>query len=131
MDEVRQIVGQLSKEKAELAIREIEIGQLKGEVEDLKKKASDKSGGSAVAAPTKNRSGMEAEDLELENAELEDANQRLERKLKDLTARLASAEAGKILVENLEDHKNFANLISNQGNLVEQLKNEKRRAAEL
>jgi hypothetical protein len=32
---------------------------------------------------------------------------------------LAIAKAGKLVVENLEDRKNFANLIYNQGNLVE------------
>ena len=64
---------------------------------------------------------MDTEDLELENAQLEEENVKLEGQIKDLTARLASAEKGKILVENLEDKKNFANLISTQGTLMEQL----------
>lgn len=66
--------------------------------------------------------------MEFENAELEEENEKLAKKLKDLTLRLGIAEAGKIVVENLNDKTNFANLISNQGNLVEQLDLERRRA---
>ena len=44
---------------------------------------------------------------------------------------LLIARDGKIVVENLDDRKNFANLISRQGTLVENLELERRRAQEL
>lgn len=50
--DVRDIVGKLSKERAELAVKEIENGQLMSEIKELKKKVSSKLG---VAAPSRNR----------------------------------------------------------------------------
>ena len=52
-------------------------------------------------------------DLEFENAELEEKIEELEKKVKDQNLQLVLAKAGKIVVENLEDRSNFANLISN------------------
>ena len=59
--------------------------------------------------------------LEMQNAELEMLVEDLEKKNKELSVHLMAAKAGKIVVENLSDKTNFANLISAQGNLVEKL----------
>ena len=48
-----------------------------------------------------------------------------------METQLLIARDGKIVVENLDDRKNFANLIARQGTLVENLELEKRRAQEL
>ena len=48
-----------------------------------------------------------------------------------METQLLIARDGKIVVENLDDRKNFANLIARQGTLVENLELQKRRANEL
>ena len=69
----------------------------------------------------------------MKNGDLEMEVGSLERKVTLLNEQLSAAKEGQVVVnvENLEDKSNFANLISRQGTLVENLNNEKKRAQEL
>ena len=56
----------------------------------------------------------------------------LEKKCQQLEKQLAGTDGKVVLnIENLEDKSNFANLISRQGTLVENLELERKRAQEL
>ena len=55
----------------------------------------------------------------------------LENRVRQLDAELLVARDGKVVVENLEDKTNFANLISRQADLMANLEQEQKRANDL
>ena len=65
-------------------------------------------------------------ELEFQIAELEMEKEDLEKKVKTLDEQLVEARNGKIYEDFVKDGKNFVNLISRQGTLVENLRNEKK-----
>ena len=60
----------------------------------------------------------------MQNAELEMQVEDLEKRVRQQDGELALARDGKVIVENLEDKTNFANLISRQATLMANLEQE-------